>query len=277
VKLIHISDIHINAEPILGSDPIEKFNACIDHVERHHDDADMVIISGDLTHHGQKSAYETLTRLLRDRSISPLLILGNHDHRPTFCETFPNVPADENGFIQYSKDTPMGRFLFLDTAEIGTHAGHYCNKRQAWNVSELERAEQEGMFVYLVMHHNPVDVGVVNADAIGLVDGSVFREILSQYQITIRHIFFGHCHYILSGSACGISFSAPRSTNHPCVPDFSGENRLGFGNFPVTYNVCLLSEDATVVHSIDFMNENDVTWLETTSDGWIKESVPEPA
>ena len=76
------------------------------------------------------------------------------------------------------------------------------------------------------MHHNPVEVGIPNADDIGLMDGEAFRELLAAYRTEIRHLFFGHCHYVLSGSVCGIHFSASRSTSHPCVPDFSGIDRM---------------------------------------------------
>ena len=39
MKLIHISDIHINPEPILGIDPVANFKAGLDHVAAYHSDA----------------------------------------------------------------------------------------------------------------------------------------------------------------------------------------------------------------------------------------------
>jgi len=265
MKLIHISDIHINFESILGSDPVENFRICMDHVERHHRDADMVVITGDLTHHGQRSSYDKLRTMLDGWVMDPVLIIGNHDHRPTFMQVFCEVETDPDGYVQFTRDTSLGRFVFLDTVEEGTHAGHYGEDRQAWLKDQLQQAAFEEKSVWLFLHHHPVNVGVENSDRIGLVDGEAFRTILSEYTNTVRHIFFGHCHYILSGSVCGIPFSAPRSTNHPCVPEFSGENRMGFAPFPPTYNVCLLDEDAVIIHSIDFRDEHKVKWLEATS------------
>lgn len=277
MKLIHISDIHINSMPILESDPIENFNACLKHVEKYHSDADMVVISGDLTHHGQRSSYLRLIEMLESYKIKPLLMIGNHDHRPTFQELFPDVGKDNNDYVQYVRKTQAGHFIFLDTVEFGTHAGHFGLDRQLWFREQLDVAIKENAPAYIFMHHNPVEVGVASSDNIGLVDGEAFRIILSEYKQIIRHIFFGHCHYVLSGSVCSIPMSAPRSTNHPCVPDFSGINRMGFAPFPPTYNVCLISDAATIVHSIDFRDEHKITWVETTSDGWIKEPTPENA
>jgi hypothetical protein len=42
MKIVHISDIHINAEPILGLDPVESFRECQAHVEEYQTDADKV-------------------------------------------------------------------------------------------------------------------------------------------------------------------------------------------------------------------------------------------
>ncbi|MEM8750297.1 MAG: phosphodiesterase [Pseudomonadota bacterium] len=271
MKLIHISDIHIHSETILNSDPVHNFETCMDHVSRNNGDADMVIISGDLTHHGSRASYEKLRGMLDGWAIAPFLIPGNHDDRATFCDVFPETRKDDDGFVQYVHDTPLGRFLFLDTLQPGTHCGHYCQQRQTWLTGQLEKAKTEGKPVYLVMHHNPVDVGVANADAVGLVDGEAFRAILAPHRSNIRHIFFGHCHYILSGSVSGIPFSAPRSTSHVCIPEFTGADRMGFGDFPPNYNVCLLSDEATVVHSIDFMDEAKIQWLDASSDGWVED------
>lgn len=275
MKLIHISDIHIHSDPILEADPVANFNACLSHVGKHHGDADLLVITGDLTHHGRRASYEVLRDILNRHNMSPLLMIGNHDNRDTFQTVFPQTPQDGNGFVQYVVDRPEGLFIFLDTVQHGTHAGHFCEARQDWMKSRLAAAAEQQRRVYLFMHHNPVDTGVLNADKIGLVDGEAFREILTTYRETIRHIFFGHCHYILSGSVCGIPMSAPRSTNHPCAPDFSGIDRMGYGPFQPTYDVCLLNEEAVVVHSIDFLEDDKIRWLETDSSGWVKKDTIE--
>lgn len=277
MKLIHISDIHIHPENILGSDPVASFQACMEHVDTSNSDADLVIISGDLTHHGDSNSYVQLERLLLDWRATPLLMMGNHDNRDRFKSTFPHVPHDPNGFVQYVHDTEIGRFVLLDTAEEGTHAGRFCSLRQAWLRQQLKDARSQSLPVYLVMHHNPVKVGIPNADDIGLIDGEAFRQILTEYRDIVRHIFFGHCHYILSGSVCGIPFSAPRSTSHPCVPDFSGIDRMGYGDLSPTYNVCLLDDQSTVVHSIDFLKQSSIVWVDTKADSGTKSGPPEQA
>lgn len=265
MKLVHISDIHINPEPILGIDPIANFRACLDHVATFHADADRIVISGDLTHHGLRESYERLRTMLEaspfQGDLSPRLLVGNHDDRPTFRSVFAEAASDELGYVQWTEDVPAGRFLYLDTAEKGTHAGHYGKGRRDWLRRQLEQARRDGVAAWLFMHHNPTAVHVANADAIGIQDEAALLALLAEYRDTIRHIFFGHCHFTLSGAVHGIPFSAPRSTCHTCWPDFSGiVDRMGYGDLVPNYNICILGQHSTVVHSIDFLDEHKVKW-----------------
>jgi Icc protein len=265
MKLVHISDIHINEEPIHGLDPIANFKKCLAYIEAHDMDADRVVITGDLTHHGCEQSYSELATILSGSALkdklAPRLMIGNHDNRETFASVFVDTRRDEHGFVQWTETTPAGLFVYMDTVDQGRHGGRYCEARMAWLSSVLDQVRGGGGRAYLFMHHSPVRVNVANADIIGIINERELQALLKRYNDVIAHIFFGHCHYALSGSVCGIPYSAPRSTNHPCWPDFSGIiNRSGQGELAPNYNVCFLREDSTVVHSIDFLDAGKVRW-----------------
>ncbi|MEZ5791041.1 MAG: metallophosphoesterase [Nitratireductor sp.] len=265
MKLIHISDIHINPSPVCDLDPVANFLICLRHVETNHPDADRIVITGDLTHHGNRESYLMLAEILETSKLigdrAPRLLIGNHDDRETFASVFADTPRDPHGFIQWSEDTPAGVFIYMDTNEPGTHAGHYCASRRNWLDGELSAARASQKPAYLFLHHNPLPVRVANADQIGIVQEHELQELLLAHRDTIRHIFFGHCHYTLSGTVKGIPYSAPRSTNHTCWPDFSGiANRMGYGDLQPNYNVCFIDDSDTVIHSIDFLDEHKVLW-----------------
>lgn len=265
MKLVHISDIHINAEPILGHDSIANFKKCLAYVEAHDHDADRVVITGDLTHYGLEESYRELQAILARSSLKdklePRLMIGNHDNRETFASVFPATRRDNAGFVQWTEETPAGVFVYMDTVDQGRHSGRYCESRMAWLKSVLDDARARGRKAYLFMHHNPVRVHVANADIIGIVDERELQSLIGEYNDTAAHLFFGHCHYTLSGAVSGVPYSAPRSTNHTCWPDFSGQiNRMGHGDLAPNYNVCFLSENSTVVHSIDFLDAGKVKW-----------------
>lgn len=267
MKLIHISDIHINPDPITGADSAQQFQNVIKHVEANHMDADKIVITGDLTHHGFAESYQALREMLEASKLKdhlkPVLMIGNHDDRQNFATEFPDVVRDKNGFVQSSEETPLGRFVYIDTKQDGTHQGFYCEKRQNWLLEVLDDARTSGEGVWLFMHHNPTSSHVANADQFNLINENEFRMILKRYSDVIRHIFFGHCHYSLSGSVEGIPISAPRSTSHPNWPEFSGDpSREGVGPIARNYHVCFLSEHDVVVHSIDYEIEEDIVWVD---------------
>jgi len=271
MKIVHISDIHIHDRPILGSEPVANFRACLAHVERNHSDAAAVVITGDLTHEGGTESYRLLKSILEASALKPRLLIGNHDDRAAFLEVFADHPVDSAGYIQWAEDVGPARFLYLDTAGP-SHAGHYEADRRAWLEAQLKRARADGRSVYIFMHHNPSPVGVRSADIIGMVEGKAFRAILGENRDIIRHVFFGHCHFVLAGSVAGVPMSAPRSTNHPCVPEFESRKAMGYGGLPPTYDVCLIEDDYVAVHSVDFLAGDNHAWEPISDEGWIDET-----
>ena len=158
------------------------------------------------------------------------------------------------------------RFLFLDTIQENSHAGHYCEKRLLWLKNKLDESLKKNQNVFMFMHHNPFPLVKLKSDLIGLVDRDQFQSIIDNYKIVIKHIFFGHQHITVSGTFLGIPFSSPRSISHPLVPNFSNEYRLGYANTDPSYNIVLLNNDSVIIHSEDFL-KTDISWFETTEPG----------
>jgi len=105
MKIIHLSDIHIHSEPILEHNPIERLSLALDHIKNNHVDADMLIITGDISHQGDVASYkkfdEIFTKASLPNHLSPKLLIGNHDDREIFKNYFSTTPTDKNGFVQY--------------------------------------------------------------------------------------------------------------------------------------------------------------------------------
>ena len=151
-------------------------------------------------------------------------LLGNHDNRNLFLETFPEVPRDNHGFLQYLLKTKAGRFLMLDTVEHGSHWGSYCENRCRLLQTQLEASINES--VYLFMHHPPFDTGIPVLDKIGLKKGSEALLKIVKCFPNIRHLFFGHLHRPVSGSWHGIPFTTLRGINHQVRFDLKAEDDL---------------------------------------------------
>ena len=192
MKLIHLSDIHIHSELILKHNPIERFSLALDHIKNNHADSDMLIITGDITHYGDLASYkkfdEIYTKANLPDHLYPKLLIGNHDDRKIFKNYFIKTPTDKNGFVQYDIEIHDNRFLFLDTIEVNSHAGHYCEKRQSWLQNKLDISLKKNQNVFIFMHHNPFPLAQLESDLIGLVDRDQFKSIISNYKKRSRMV-----------------------------------------------------------------------------------------
>ncbi|MHB0790083.1 phosphodiesterase [Bradyrhizobium sp. 5.13L] len=252
MKIIQITDLHLVSigDRLFDNDPGERLKSCLADVAKHHADAELCVITGDLAHHGQKGAYVRLREALEVLPMPVRLLLGNHDDRANFREVFAEAPVDSFGFVQSMLDAPAGRFLFLDTKRSGSHAGLYCEPRRAWLRARLEEAE--GRPIYLFMHHPPLPVHFRPADEIMLDDGAAFGKILEEH--SIRHLFFGHVHRPITGSWQNIPFSTLRGLNHQLWLDFSHERGIPCSMEPPAYAIAFLNADAVVIHTHDFLD-----------------------
>jgi len=250
MKLIHMSDIHLTTpgETIGGRDPVANFDAALRHAIAHHADAELLVITGDLSDWGDRDDYQRLKARLADVALPVRLLIGNHDSRPNFLAEFPEGD-DGAGFVQGTHDVSAGRCLFLDTTEPGTHAGRYCARRRAWLEARL--AECDGPF-FLFLHHNPIPTHIGPLDQIGLQDDGIFRDIVARHAAKIRHIFFGHCHLPIAGSTAGVPTTSLRGTNHASYPNFAERELLSGADLPEAYGVAFVGRDYVTVHMIEY-------------------------
>lgn len=256
MKIIHVTDPHVRppGETLLGVDTAGRLAEVIEDVNARHGDADLVAITGDLTHYGEPDAYVRVASLVARLQMPYVLMLGNHDLRSSFRSAFPDHPVDEHGFVQSFIDAPgrIGRLLFLDTHEEGRIGGLLCKQRISWLRQRLEEAR--GRPVTIFQHHPPLPIGAPHFDNICMTDPGAYLELLRAHPGGVRHIFLGHVHVPVSGAfPGGLAFTAGRGCSHQMVP------ALDKGDVPwaagrANYNVILLEENALYIHAFDMLD-----------------------
>lgn len=256
MKIIHLTDTHLvnPGETLFGLDPLQRFRAAIDHINVHQSDAEAVMITGDLTNWADADAFTSFVEETARLSMPVHPVIGNHDSREGLHNALPALPRDENGYFQYRLETPVGRFLILDTIQPGTHAGSYDDDRLFWLDRELKEAG--GQNVYVFAHHPPFPIKIPMMDAIGIDRADDLVETLARYG-NVRHYFFGHAHRPISGSFSGIPFSTLYGTNHQVDLDFVNPK---FDADTVleqpAYNVVFLEPELTLVHTCFYLDKS---------------------
>lgn len=255
MKIIHITDPHVrpHGQNIYGVDSGARLEAVIADVNTRHGDADLVAITGDLTHFGEPDAYARVADLLKALRIPYRLMLGNHDKRPAFRQAFSSHPADEYGFVQSMIDGPgrIGRLLFLDTHEPDRIGGHLCEQRLAWLKARLAEAGNRPAVIF--QHHPPLPVSAPHFDNICMASPKAYLDVLRAHPGGIRHVFLGHIHVPLTGVfPGGLPFTAGRGCSHQMVLDFKNPDAPWASGVP-NYNIILIGEDDLYIHTFDMI------------------------
>lgn len=254
LKLLQLTDCHIVPEGkrLFTLDPAERLRQAVADINRNHADAALCVLSGDLTDAAAPEAYRSLRQILSELHVPYRLMPGNHDDRSALRAAFPDIEADEDGFLQSQLDTPAGVLLFLDTVEAGIHSGVYCKQRCRWLERALTEAKDEP--VYLFLHHPPMDIGMPRLDQYRILQSEGLADVVGRFP-NIRHLFFGHVHRPIAGSWLGIPLSSVPGTNHQNSLDLS-EGRANVVSLePPAYGVILIGPDSTIVHQQSFLSD----------------------
>lgn len=253
-KILVFTDIHIVAQgqTIIGLDPYARFTQGLSHALARHPDAARIVLCGDLTHRAKPEEYARLRGALADCPLPVSLMLGNHDRRAPFLDTFPEAARMETGHIQHHVEIGAHRLICLDTLDEAApdlHSGHLCPARLDWLEQRLTEAGTGAVIVFT--HHPPIDTGFAGMDAIGLRNRAEFIARLRAAGNVVQ-IVSGHVHRTVQGSAGGIPTAILKSPCHQMPMALDAEDTSLSIDEPGAYGLLLLTETGVIVHTEDF-------------------------
>ncbi|MEO1090613.1 MAG: phosphodiesterase [Pseudomonadota bacterium] len=254
--IVHLTDLHLvtPGRCLFGLDPLAQLELALDHLAARFADADVVLVTGDLTDVGHPVAYAALRERLQHVPPPTALLIGNHDEREAFVEVFPEAPRDPAGFIQRVVDHDDGTSLVtLDTHVPGAAHGQLCETRLAWLADVLAMRPERA--VALAMHHPPVDCGIPGMDAIGLVDPLSFWRVVDASP-QVRHVFAGHIHRTYLGRRGTVSVSTLPGTSHQVHLQFGAEGAVLGSHEPGAYAVAKFTPTTLDLHHIAFADRS---------------------
>lgn len=210
VLIAQMTDIHIGFDPDAKPEELNRirFRKTLDRVVNSPNPVDMLVLSGDLTDHGDRTSFEKTAALLAACPFPIYPMVGNHDTRTELLNAFPDTPTN-GGFVQYAVEAGGLRIIFLDTLEIGRHGGAFCEARQGWLATELAAHPDAPTLIF--MHHPPVVAGIGWMDP-GADEGWMRRfgqAVEGHSQILAIHC--GHLHRPIHTMFKGIPVSVTAS------------------------------------------------------------------
>jgi 3',5'-cyclic-AMP phosphodiesterase len=202
--IAQLTDIHIGFDPDARPEELNRtrFRAALARVLETPNRPDLLVLSGDLTDHGDRDSFAQIVELLAEVPCPILPLVGNHDTREGLLAAFPQL-SREGEFIQYRHDRAGLVILCLDTLEPGRHGGAFCAARREWLRGELERSV--GLPVLIFMHHPPVVSGIEWMDPEpGEAWIGHFAAAVRGHEDHILAIHCGHLHRPLAARFNGI-------------------------------------------------------------------------
>lgn len=187
IKLLQITDSHLFEQAgglLLGVNTRDSLNAVIQHIRETHQNIDIVLATGDISHDGSAQSYQYF--LSSVKPLAPLVrgLPGNHD--------LPAILSQE--WQQHATpitDIAGWRIVALDTTIPNSNAGALA----ATQLDLLENACESApdQHVLLALHHNPVASGCAWLDTM-MVDNhhQLFQRI--ERLPNIQAMIWGHIH-----------------------------------------------------------------------------------
>lgn len=193
--IAQLTDVHIGFDPEALPEELNRirFRAVLDRLQKAPHALDALVISGDLTDHGDRDSFAQVAQILHGLPWPILPLIGNHDDRDELRRAFPETPFGEDGFLHYAVELGGLRIICLDTFEQGRHGGAFCAKRRDWLREQLDQGGDAPCMIF--MHHPPIVSGIdwmdPSPDESWIAN---FAAAVEGHEHAIQAIHCGHLH-----------------------------------------------------------------------------------
>lgn len=180
---------------------------------------DVVVISGDLADRGEAGAYELLARLIGQYLLMPCYVIpGNHDDRAKMRGPLGRYMPGADEFLHFTVEDQPVRLIMLDSIVPGQPHGALCATRLEFLEASLSAAPDRP--TALILHHPPINTGIIHMDEMKLLDDGAFAAIIARHP-QLRGIWCGHIHRTISGMFAGVPVNIAPSAAHTVSFDLS--------------------------------------------------------
>ncbi|MBN3037046.1 MAG: metallophosphoesterase [Candidatus Diapherotrites archaeon] len=174
MKLVHMSDFHVGEEDAVTDRLVQAIK------EVNKEEAEAVIVSGDITHEGLRDEFLLAKELIGRINAPTLVVPGNHD-------------AKNYGFIKFQKFLGPRNWLQnvkcvgiagIDSSIPDMDEGHIGREKQDW----LAKKDVE----VVVLHHHLIPVPQSGRERDVVVDAGDVLKLLDEKKV--RLVLSGHRH-----------------------------------------------------------------------------------
>ena len=198
--IAQISDTHLIVEGAGSRQRMADFRAAVADINALDPAADVIVHTGDIVHHGTPEEYAAAAEILAE-ALAPVYVLaGNKDNRANLRAAFEGRGYLPEGteFITYAVDDFPVRLVMLDTVDLDSKKGAFCEGRFALLAEQIEQGESR--LTAFFQHHPPFEV-LVGPDRWHFDDRTIGDRLARTVSGTgdTLGVFCGHVHRLTAG------------------------------------------------------------------------------
>lgn len=189
LQVVQLTDIHLCDDPnqvLLGVNPEQTFDRVLLNLQQQ-PLPDLLLLTGDLTHEGTKSAYRRLRQKISALGVPAYYLAGNHDQTEEMIE----VLGRENLGLNRSVILGGWHFVLLNSAVPGRVEGHLGSRTLHWLDKTLK--EYPDYPTLVALHHPVLPIGCPWLDRLGLEDREDLWHICGNFP-QVKGVITGHAH-----------------------------------------------------------------------------------
>lgn len=195
----------------MGVNTRETLEQVLQHVRDGDRKADLVLITGDLTHDETSKGYERLRDMLEPLQIPVYIIPGNHDVPVLMQQTMPGEWVSTQTQIVLDS----WQIIMLDSSKANSESGHLAEKQLQLLSNCL--GQYPNLHTLVCLHHQPVAIGSAWLDTMQLENDTQFFDIINQHA-QVKAIIWGHVHQDFSQQTGHLQLFASPSTCKQFMP-----------------------------------------------------------
>lgn len=192
MRIAQITDTHLTLDVPSRTGDLAR---CVAQINALDPLPDLVIHSGDVSHHGLPGEYGVARDIMEQLKAPWFVMAGNKDKRAAMIEAFSQrgIPRSDFPFVQYAVDQSGWRVVCLDTVSEKSNKGDLCADRLRDLESMLAAAVDRPTVVF--MHHPTFEVSTIPEpfQFESRESAEAFEEILARHP-QVRGIYCGHVH-----------------------------------------------------------------------------------
>jgi len=248
IDFIQITDLHIDAPPIILQDGRDTTENYLKHVLSNipFDETEFMICTGDLAAKPSVSAYQRIVSLLKDVPHPIYCLPGNHDDLPLA------VASTQASNLIWNKTIirPPWLIILLDSHEPGAVRGKLSETELTFLKTTLQ--QNPALHTLICLHHPPVPIGSEWLDQHIIQNRQQFFDVIDNYS-QVRGILWGHIHQAFEMQQNGKLLLGTPST---CTQFAPHSTQFTVDSSPPAYRSLSLYPDGEII--------TELVWCETS-------------